>query len=54
MLLGAKDLQQLIDEQEVIEVNCELCGAQQRYDRVDIAALINQQTPSTPGSSPLH
>jgi len=51
--LGAEEAASIVAEQGQIEVGCEFCGQQYRYDAVDAAQLFAQQTIQPPGSSAL-
>lgn len=37
--LGESEVQSILDEQSVVEVNCEFCDSQYRYDAIDAGAL---------------
>jgi len=39
--LGQEEAQSIIAERGEIEVACEFCGAQYRYDAIDAAQLFN-------------
>ena len=43
--MGRKEVDDILNEQELIEVTCEFCDIKYRYDRVDADALFN----ATPG-----
>ncbi|MCK9514466.1 MAG: Hsp33 family molecular chaperone HslO [Ottowia sp.] len=43
--LGEAEVMAILREQERVEVNCEFCGAQQRFDAVDVAALFSAGQP---------
>jgi molecular chaperone Hsp33 len=51
--LGAEEAASIVAEQGQIEVGCEFCGQQYRYDAVDAAQLfVDGPSPATPSSSP--
>lgn len=55
--LGRAEAQSILAERPDIEVACDFCGLQYRFDAVDVAELFVapvQQTPQTPGSSVAH
>lgn len=39
-LLGKAELESILDERNLIEVNCEFCNRQYRYDRIDVEQLL--------------
>ena len=43
--LGQAEVTSILDEQGQVEVNCEFCGAQQRFDAVDVAQLFRPGQP---------
>lgn len=44
--LGEADLQQALDEQGALHVDCEFCGRRYPFDRVDLAGLFTAATPA--------
>jgi molecular chaperone Hsp33 len=58
-VLTDEDVAELLEQQGAITVGCEFCGAQYRYDAIDIAALnsppdLPQGPPPMPGSDVVH
>jgi len=51
--LGEEEANSILAERPLIEVGCDFCGQQYRYDAVDAAQLFAQQTIQPPGSSAL-
>jgi len=51
--LGQDEANSILAERPLIEVGCDFCGQQYRYDAVDAAQLFAQQTIQPPGSSAL-
>lgn len=43
--LGQAEVQAILDEQGRVEVNCQFCGTQQRFDAVDVAQLFHPGQP---------
>jgi molecular chaperone Hsp33 len=39
--LGEAEMQSLLDERGTVDVNCEYCGKDYRFDRIDIASLFS-------------
>lgn len=39
--LGESEVQSILDEQGAVEINCEFCDSQYRYDAIDAGALFN-------------
>jgi molecular chaperone Hsp33 len=52
-LLGREEVDSIIAERDEIEVNCDFCNAQYRFDKVDAEQLFSEATPA-PGSSNRH
>ena len=52
--LGAAEAQSIIAEQGQIEVGCEFCGAQYRFDPIDAAQLFRPASERPQGSSTAH
>ena len=48
--LGEEEVQGIIDERGSVEVGCEFCGQQYRYDAVDAAQLFTEPEKQPPGS----
>lgn len=46
--LGEEEVMSIIDERDIVEITCEFCDAQYRYDAVDVTALFK----ATPGMDP--
>ncbi len=51
--LGVSEVESILSEQERIEVGCDFCGAQYRFDAVDAAQLFTQAQDHPPGSAAL-
>ena len=51
--LGREEAESILAERADIEVGCDFCGRQYRYDAVDAAGLFTD-LPSSPGTSSLH
>ncbi|MDP3519650.1 MAG: Hsp33 family molecular chaperone HslO [Hydrogenophaga sp.] len=49
--LGHEEVESILAEQGQVEVACDFCGAQYRYDPVDAASVFLQQAQMPPGSS---
>jgi len=49
--LGRDEVESILAEQGQVEVACDFCGAQYRYDPVDAASVFLQQAQMPPGSS---
>ena len=49
--LGRDEVESILAEQDRVEVACDFCGAQYRYDPVDAAGVFLQQAQMPPGSS---
>lgn len=52
--LGRDEAESILAERDDIEVGCEFCGVQYRFDPVDAALLFSSPTPESPGSSHTH
>ena len=52
--LGIDEVESILAERGEIEVGCDFCGAQYRFDPVDAARLFLQQDRQPPGSDQLH
>lgn len=51
--LGREEVEGLIDERGAVEVGCEFCGQQYRFDAVDAAGLFTPVTPVHQGNNTL-
>jgi len=51
--LGAEEAQSVLRERPDIEVACDFCGAQYRFDAVDVAELFRQDLPMPPHNGTL-
>jgi molecular chaperone Hsp33 len=49
--LGVAEVESILTEQERVEVGCDFCGAQYRFDAVDAAAIFTQPLAQPPGPS---
>jgi molecular chaperone Hsp33 len=49
--LGVAEVESILAERELIEVGCDFCGAQYRFDVIDAAQLFMQPMDHPPGSS---
>jgi molecular chaperone Hsp33 len=49
--LGTEEVEGIIAEQGQVEVGCDFCGAQYRFDPVDAAALFTGLRPDLPAGS---
>ncbi len=47
--LGVAEVGSILTEQERVEVGCDFCGAQYRFDAVDAAAIFTQPLAQSPG-----
>lgn len=47
--LGAQEVESILSEQDQIEVGCDFCGAQYRFDAVDAAQMFIHQPDHPPG-----
>ena len=52
--LGAEEVESILAERDEIEVGCDFCGAQYRFDPVDAAQLFLQQERQPPAGGQLH
>ncbi len=52
--LGRDEVESILSEREDIEVSCEFCGAQQRFDPVDAAQLFTDPVQRLDGGSDAH
>lgn len=51
--LGAAQAESILQERTQIEVGCDFCGAQYRFDTVDVAQLFRQHEPPAPSDAML-
>ena len=49
--LGSSEVESILAEQGRVEVGCDFCGAQYRFDAVDAAAVFTQAAAQPPGPS---
>jgi molecular chaperone Hsp33 len=49
--LGVDEVESILTEQSQVEVGCDFCGAQYRFDAVDAAAIFTQPLAQSPGPS---
>lgn len=52
--LGTDEVESVLAEQGQVEVGCDFCGAQYRFDPVDAAQLFLQKADQPPGSPGVH
>ncbi len=53
--LGRVELEEILKERPEVEVDCQFCGAQHRFDKVDVENLLtNPAGEATPESNTLH
>jgi len=52
--LGRDEVNSILDEQSFVEITCEFCDAQYRYDAVDVAALFKGLVADSGDSEPTH
>jgi molecular chaperone Hsp33 len=52
--LGRDEIESIIAEQGQVEVGCDFCGAQYRFDPVDAAQVFLQPAIQPPGSPGVH
>jgi molecular chaperone Hsp33 len=48
--LGVQEVESILAEREQIEVGCDFCGVQYRFDPVDAAQIFTQALDYPPGS----
>jgi molecular chaperone Hsp33 len=51
--LGIEEAQSILSEREDIDVSCDFCGANYKFDAVDTAQLFNSPNPQPPSPSVL-
>lgn len=44
LALGRAELESILKERDVIEVGCEFCGAQYRFDKVDVEGILSRES----------
>ncbi len=47
--LGVQEVESILTERELVEVGCDFCGAQYRFDAVDAAAIFTEPLDHPPG-----
>ncbi len=52
--LGVEEVESILTEREDVEVGCDFCGQQYRFDAVDAAQIFKPDAGTVPGSSLLH
>jgi molecular chaperone Hsp33 len=52
--LGREEIESILAEQGQVEVGCDFCGAQYRFDPVDAAQVFVQSSQQPPGSGGTH
>jgi molecular chaperone Hsp33 len=52
--LGAEEVKALVAERGTADIGCEFCGAQYRFDAVDVGAMFAPAADQQPGSSALN
>lgn len=52
--LGAEEANSILQERSEIEVGCDYCGAQYRFDAVDVAQIFHQPDQQAPGTAAVH
>lgn len=52
--MGQAELDDILKERDAIEVNCEFCGAQYRFDKVDVAGMLATQNPASCNAETRH
>jgi molecular chaperone Hsp33 len=52
--LGADEANSILHERGEIEVGCDFCGLQYRYDGVDVARMYRQTDQTPPASDAVH
>ena len=52
--LGAEEANSILQERPDIEVGCDFCGAQYRFDAVDVAQIFHQPGQLPPGTTAVH
>jgi molecular chaperone Hsp33 len=51
--MGRTELEDILNERSIIEVNCEFCSKQYRFDKVDVENILSQKT-TVPDSETRH
>jgi molecular chaperone Hsp33 len=49
--LGEAEVRDIVAERGDVEIGCDFCGTQYRFDAVDVGAMFAQLTGQAPGSS---
>ena len=49
--LGREEVQDIIAERGEVEIGCDFCGAQYRFDAIDVGELFTPGAHRPPGSS---
>jgi molecular chaperone Hsp33 len=52
--LGAQEARSILQETQVIEVGCDFCGVQYRFDSVDVEQLFHQPDQRPPSGAAIH
>jgi molecular chaperone Hsp33 len=52
--LGIEEARSIFQEQSLIEVGCDFCGAQYRFDPVDVAQIFHQSGQLPPAGAQVH
>ncbi len=52
--LGRDELESLLKERDDIEVGCQFCGKEYRFDKVDVGNILENQSVETEGSDTRH
>ncbi len=52
--LGVEEVESILSEREDVEVGCDFCGQQYRFDAVDAAQIFKPDAGAVPGSSLIH
>lgn len=50
--LGSDEVQSILEEQGAVEITCEFCDSQYRYDAIDVAALFSVASPNAAANDP--
>ncbi len=52
--LGRSELESILQERPAVEVDCQFCGAQYRFEKIDVENLFSNALPNTHHSSTRH
>ena len=52
--LGIDEAQSILSEREDIDVSCDFCGANYKFDAVDTAQLFKTEDPQPPTTGSVH